>query len=181
MQRLIILLACSAISLGGQHLASGQSHHHHDHYTFGARSHTERLAQRLYTHANTVCWDAYLYYQHEHDWHDTYHEMYMLLQDVQRIRQMIHDDYHHGQHEHDHIAATLLAMDQLFHHIEDDVAYWSPHYRRYHHSPHPYPHHHSRLREELRHLEETLHGLMQDYGVHRVTRPISPKVLPPLP
>ncbi len=94
-----------------------------------------------------------------------------MLNDAAHIRDLVTEEaYHRSRHDRDQIARDLHAMDDLFHHIKDEVAGWRPshssqdhHYRR-----DPYRGRGS-LRTRMARLEQTLHHMMQDYGERRVT------------
>jgi len=133
-------------------------------YMFGARRHLDTLADRLRREANTVCWEMYYNYQREPGYRTTYREMYKILEDSIHIHNLAHDDVHHYTHHgtdnEDHIAEDLHDIDQLFHHVEDDIRYWSSRNRYHRHD----------LAYKMERLEITLHHLMEDYGV-RSKRP----------
>ena len=129
--------------------------------TFGSRRHLDRLADQLRKQANDITWEMYRSYQHNPEFVETYNEMYKLLGDAQHIHDLIHDAaYRHGHHDVDHIADDLHEFDALFHHIEDDIEHWAPTYNSRH-----FVHAHGNLHSKMEHMEETLHHLMDDYGV----------------
>lgn len=146
-------------------------------YTFAARRHLDELAYRLWQDANDVCWEMYRHYRHNPGFRVTYREMYRLMTDARHIHDLVHEGYHFGRHDVDHIARDLHDADRLFHHIEDDIRGWTSSSRGYHHYGGHYGHgydyghdvHGPGYRDELtrkvRYLEQTLHHLMSDYGV----------------
>ncbi|MEZ6064209.1 MAG: hypothetical protein R3B90_00540 [Planctomycetaceae bacterium] len=148
-------------------------HQHHQHhpqttqlpaypqtFTYGARSHLEALSNDLQNQANAIAWDMYENYRSSPGYRETYRETYKLLQDAKHIHQLVWEEqYHHQHHEQDHIAADLAEIDQLFHHIEEDIANWRPaRYNPYHNA--------GLLHQKIEQFEETLHHLMTDYGVN---------------
>lgn len=155
-------------------------------YAFGARSHLDELAVQLKNQANDVCWEMYRHYQHNHDFRETYREMYQVLQDAKHIHDLAHEDAHHnwgGQGHEDHIARDLHDMDRLFHHIEDDVEHWDAGrggYDPYHHRDHYFRGHYGGdLHAKLHRFETTLHHLMRDYGVRSRVGEYRPAPGPP--
>jgi hypothetical protein len=166
----ILAIVLGALLMTGADEAHAQFGHRHDHgydYSrqprFGARSHLDALSIDLQSRANAICWEMYNNYQRNRGWRETYAEAYKLLQDSKHIRQLVHAAEHHGaRNELQHIAADLAEIDELFHHIEEDIARWRP--ARV--DPHDHHFHaHPDLRTLVEDYEETLHHLMADYGV----------------
>ena len=111
----LAMIAISGIQCAGMALA--QSDRDHDstrEYSFGARRHLDTLADRLRREANTICWEMYDNYQHAHEYHVTYREMYTVLEDSIHIHDLAHDAAHRGTDNEDHIAEDLHEMDRLF-------------------------------------------------------------------
>jgi hypothetical protein len=138
-------------------------------YTFGGRRHVDQLAAQLVRQANDVCLEMYYNHRHNPGHRETYREMYQVLQDAKHIHELVHDNYHRTRHnQDDHIARDLLEMDGLVHHIEEDIAHWTPaHSHRgrglgSHAAVHGQGQNLQRL---LGQFGETLHHLMDDYGV----------------
>ena len=141
-------------------------------YSYGGHSHLERMADQLWNAANAVCWEAHNNYQHERGFRETYREMYKLLQDSKHIKKLIHDSQYHPQPGlNDHIARDLHEVDELMHHIQDDVRRWHRDLHRHddYHSGHDHSvdrvYGHGDIKEKLGRLEHTVHHLMEDYGV----------------
>ncbi len=147
-------------------------------YKFGAKMHLDTLVVRLHDQANEVCWEMYLNHQHEASFRATYAEMYKILQDLKHIHELSHEDavHNHGPGNEDHIAHDLHDVDQLFHHIEEDIASWGV---LNHWDHNPYHRHGSRLDLKMKMFEQTLHHLMRDYGV--TSRVGVKQGAPPLP
>jgi hypothetical protein len=184
MKTTIGFLVLTATALSG--IASAQHPDEHNHhgfydystrryydYAYGSRSHLERMANQLWNAANAVCWEAHNNYRHEHGYHETYAEMYKMLKDSEHLKRLIHDaEYHPTAGITDHIASDLHELDELMHHVQDDVRRWQRdlhhHYDRYHSD-----HNHSvdrvygrgDINDKLYRLEHTVHHLMEDYGV----------------
>ncbi|MCA8997020.1 MAG: hypothetical protein KDA80_08540 [Planctomycetaceae bacterium] len=137
---------------------------------FGGRHHLDDLAYEMKLQANDVAWEMYRRYQHNPGFSATYAEMHELLRDANHIHDLVHASAHHHFHDVDHIAADLHEIDQLFHHIEDDIVGWRPSFHSHHHHAA-----HGDLFTKMERLEDTLHHLMEDYGVHsRITETTAP-------
>jgi hypothetical protein len=137
-------------------------------YTFGARRHVDDLAVQLSRQANAICLEMYYNYRHNPGYRETYREMYQVLQDAKHIHELVHHDhYHHTRNrQDDHIARDLVEMDSLVHHIEEDIARWTPARSQQAHGHHAMVHGHSQnLHHLIEQFAETLHHLMTDYGV----------------
>ncbi len=147
-------------------------------YVYGARNHLDTLADQLQTQAKAITWDMYQNYQGNHDFNATYGEMYELFESANHLHQLIHDaSYFSRHHDVDHIAKDLHQMDQLFHHIEDNIAHWTPTRIAHHHGQV-----HSNLHRKIEAMEDTLHHLMEDYGVRsNIGAPPVPGFAPPRP
>ncbi len=136
-------------------------------YKFGGRSHVDALAAQLERQANAVCLEMYRNYRRNPGYRETYREMYTVLQDAKHIHELVHDHYHEQRHDtDDHIAEDLYHMDELVHHIEDDIRGWVSD-RRYHDQTHFYPRSGDSLQRLMSEFTDTLHHLMEDYGVRR--------------
>ncbi len=135
-------------------------------YKFGARNHADALAVQLAQQANAICLEMHRNYRHNPGFRETYAEMYQVLQDAKHIHELVHNNYHRSRREgEDHIARDLHAMDELFHHIEEDIARWTPATTQQHFH-HGAVHGQSQnLRRLMQNFSETLHHMMTDYGV----------------
>ncbi|QDT04443.1 hypothetical protein K227x_28340 [Rubripirellula lacrimiformis] len=118
---------------------------------FGGFSQYEDLSGRLETLVNELLLDLHYNYSHNHGFQETYAEGYQLL----GVAKFIHEAEHNRDMQ--AMRSQLSGMDQLFHHIEDDVRGWSRH-------------HHRQIgtlgivaKTEM--IEATLHHLMHDVGV----------------
>lgn len=119
---------------------------------FGGFAYVEDLGGRLETMANEFCLDLYYNYSQNPGFDETYREAYQLL-DVARF-------IHAAEHQNDRqaVSAKLSGVDQLFHHVQDDVRGWTRH-------------HHRQIGQlgilsKMDMLESTIHHLMNDAGVH---------------
>ncbi len=111
----------------------------------------DELASRLERLSNQFCRDLHYNYSHNPGFRETYREAYQLFQVARYI--------HAAEHQRDRraIQEELRGLDQLFHHIQDDVRGWSRH-------------HHRRigrygLASQIAMIESTLHHLINDVGV----------------
>ena len=139
---------------------------------FGGRSHLDALSADLKYRANAICWEMYRNYRTNPGFQITYSEAYEMLQQTKHIYMLVWENEYHlrSRGQEDHIAADLAQIDALFHHIEDDIATWRPDYF--------HPHHGGNLHRLVEEMEQTLHHLMEDYGV---TSQIPVGGEPPLP
>lgn len=122
-------------------------------FVFGARTHTGALAIQLREQANSMCLEAYHNYRNNPAFTEIYRDMYKILTDAEHIIDLT-NDYHQDHHDVDHIASDLYEIDQLFHKVESGVKYWR--------ANNPY---HAHLPEKMEAVEDTIHHLMEDYGV----------------
>jgi hypothetical protein len=119
---------------------------------FGSFSHVDDLASRLEELTNEFCLDLHYNYSHNHGFRETYAEGYQLM----LVAKFIHDAEH--AHDRDAIRSKLGGMDELFHHVQDDVRGWSRHHRRQIGQ--------LGILSKMDMIESTLHHLMNDVGVH---------------
>jgi hypothetical protein len=127
------------------------SHYRPQEITFGGFSHVDDLAIRLEDLANQLCLDLYYNYSHNFEFRVTYAEAYQVLE----VARFIHNAEHHQDRA--AIQKRLQGLDDLFHHVQDDVCGWSRH-------------HHRQIGtlgvlSKMDLLEDTLHHLMNDVGV----------------
>ncbi len=119
--------------------------------SFGAFSHVDELANRLELLSNELCLDLYYNYSHNPGFDETYREAYEILE----VARYIHAAEHH--HDRDAIASRLQGLDDLFHHVEDDVSGWSRYHRRQVGN--------LGILTKMELMESSLHHLMKDVGV----------------
>lgn len=135
--------------------ASGRSQNE----AFGARLHVDELAVQLTRQVTAALWEMHLHHRHSPGFAATYREMYSLLNDAKHVHELAHEEVRRPRlGERDHIARDLLNMDELLHHVEDDIAGWSSHSSRHHG-------HGSSLHSQVSTIGQTLHHLLTDYGV----------------
>ena len=137
------------------HTKTGHQTHRPEQVTFGSFSHVNELANRLETLSNEFCLDLHYNYSHNPGFRETYREAYSMLQVAKYI--------HAAEHQNDRkaIQEELSGLDQLFHHIQDDVRGWS----RHHHRQIGY----DGISSKMAIIESTLHHLMNDVGVKRTS------------
>jgi hypothetical protein len=133
----------------------GHSHEHEAHGAgyrgeFGGYGHIDDLASQLEQEANLLCLEMHYNYQHNPGYRQTYREAYEIL----TTARYIHGLEHAGNR--DKIRESIVGLDALFHHVEDDVRHWTRHNHRYLGS--------GGLPAKLAAVEETLHHLMNDVG-----------------
>jgi hypothetical protein len=85
---------------------------------FGGFEHQHELAERLERLTNEFCLDLYYNYRHNPDFRVTYREAYQLLRDAKSL----HRNADHGRM--DLSRRSVRRIDQLFHHVQDDVREW---------------------------------------------------------
>ena len=119
---------------------------------FGSFSHVDDLASRLEELTNEFCLDLHYNYSHNHGFRETYAEGYQLM----LVAKFIHDAEH--ANDRNAIRSKLNGMDELFHHVQDDVRGWSRHHRRQIGQ--------LGILSKMDMIESTLHHLMNDVGVH---------------
>jgi hypothetical protein len=85
--------------------------------------------------------------------------MYELREAALRVSELVRGSYHRSRHNEDDIERALYRMDRIFHHIEDDIARWRPNSRDAYRG--------GDLHAKMEVCEDTLHDLMEDYGIKR--------------
>lgn len=133
------------------HTTTGHQTYRPKQVTFGSFSHVDDLASRFETLSNEFCLDLHYNYSHNPGFRETYREAYQMLQ----VAKYIHATEH--QHDRRAIQEKLSGVDQLFHHIQDDVRGWS----RQHHRQIG----HNEIVSQMALIESALHHLMNDVGV----------------
>ena len=118
---------------------------------YGSFSHVDDLAARLELLTQELCLDLHYNYRHNPGFRETYREVYEIYQ----LARYIHAEEHHGHRS--EIARKLGGLDELFHHVQDDVRGW-------------HRHHHRQigtlgLAAKMERIESTIHHLMHDVGV----------------
>lgn len=124
---------------------------------YGGFSHVDDLSGRLESLVNEFCLDLHYNYSHNPGYLETYREAYQILDTAKFI--------HAAEHQQDRqaIASRLNGIDQLFHHVQDDVRGWLRH-------------HHRQVGQlgilsKMDLIESTLHHLMHDAGVGHTPAP----------
>ncbi len=119
--------------------------------TYGSFSRTEDLGSRLESIANDFCLELHANYRHNRNFDEVYREAYQILETAKYIHKEDHEK-HQGE-----IAREVSKLDDLFHHVQDEVSRWSS--DRDHHNPA------MGIQSHLGLLESTIHHLMNDAGV----------------
>lgn len=114
-------------------------------------SHVDDLAMQLERQANTMCLEMHHNYQQNPGFNETYSEAYEILNTAKEIHAMEHTG------NRDRMREAAARIDELFHHVQDDVRHWQRYGRRYFGQ--------GGLRARMDDVEDTLHHLMQDMGV----------------
>jgi hypothetical protein len=138
---------------------------------FNAFKHQDELAERLEKLTNQLCLDLHYNYRHNRGFQETYTESYQLLQ----LAKYLHDSEHRG--DKNAIRKSARSLDNLFHHVQDDVKNWSRVEHRY-------------VGEvgtlaKMEEIEALIHHLMYDVGVKpdhdhdEVAPPPEDEVAPP--
>jgi hypothetical protein len=137
--------------------------------TYGGFSHIDDLAIELEQRARDILWEMHFHYRHNRDFDVTYAEAYSMLTQAKQI----HSAEHRGDRR--TIVRVARQLDELFHHVEDDVRTWRPSRRhfvgRVGYVGHGIGHGHGigrggALPEKMEAMELTLHHLMQDVGLN---------------
>ena len=91
---------------------------------FGSFAQVDDLAGRLEEMANQFCLDLHYNYQHNPGYAETYGEAYQILEAAKWGHAKEHQQDREG------LARTLGPMDDLFHHVQQDVQGWQRIHRR---------------------------------------------------
>lgn len=127
---------------------------------FGGRSRSDALARELVNQANAICHEMDQNYKSNRRFREIYREMYSVLEDAKQIRDQVNQGAHRlARRDDDRIAIALHHMDQHFHDIEADMKLWRPDrdVRTTREA--------MQLDRALDRFEETMHEMMEDYGV----------------
>jgi hypothetical protein len=135
---------------------------------FDEVSHVDDVSWQVRRRANAICWEIYRYQRHRHDFKSVYREAYEMLKTAEYVHDLIHN---HGRRS--RVRAEVQVLDQLFHHIEGDLALWANSDRQFHVSFHSPENGVRTLQKMMERLENTLHHLMQDIGINRSGAPRS--------
>lgn len=82
---------------------------------FGASKHLVELAERIEALANELCLDLHHNYGHNSNFKEVYGEAFQLLE----AAKFVHNSEHQADREAIHRTAT--TMDELFHHVQEEV------------------------------------------------------------
>lgn len=129
---------------------------------YGGFSHIDDLAIELEQRARDILWEMHYHYRHNRDFDVTYAEAYSMLTQAKHI--------HAAEHRGDRRTIVRVAsqLDELFHHVEDDVRTWRPSRRHFVGHGIGIGHgigHGGTLPAKMEAMELTLHHLMQDVGL----------------
>ena len=146
---------------------------------FGSRVQTELLSNRLSEQVNTICVEMYNNHQTNPRFQEMYREMYSVLQDTQRVRDLVRQGYHRNRNVDDRIERELYDMDRVVSNVEQELRSWRPVDRS--------PTDREVIPRQLNLVQSTLRELMDDYGVRSqvvrtpvVVEPVITPVLAPL-
>lgn len=152
---------------------------------FGSRVQTEILSNRLSEQVNAICLEMYNNHQTNPRFQEMYREMYSVLQDTQRVRDLVRQGYHRNRNADDRIERELYDMDRIVSNVEQELRSWRPVDRN--------PTDREVIPRQLSLVQSTLRELMDDYGVRSqivrapvvvepvitpVVAPIQPVVVP---
>lgn len=129
----------------------GQRHPRPVPMQFGGSRYLTELAERIEFLANELCLDLHHNYDHNPRFKEIYREAYQFLQ----ATKFIHDRSHHGDRE--AIRRSVGQIDDLFHHIQEDLAILKRQERR---SVGQYG-----FQGKIEELQALIHHLMYDQGV----------------
>jgi hypothetical protein len=118
---------------------------------FGGYARFEDLSGRLETEVNRLCLDMFYNYQHNPGFAEAYREAYSLLESAK----FVHAKEHQG--DRDAIRDHVTQMDQLMHHVLEEIQPWSRHHARQIAS--------GGVIEKSSAVEAVLHHLCYDVGI----------------
>ena len=118
---------------------------------FGGYARFEDLSGRLETEVNRLCLDMHYNYQHNPGFAEAYREAYSLLDSAK----FVHAKEHQG--DRDAIRHHVVQMDQLMHHVLEEIGQWSREHRRQIAS--------GGVIEKSSAVEAVLHHLCYDVGI----------------
>jgi len=118
---------------------------------FGSFAHVDDLAGRLEDIANQFCLDLHYNYQHNPGFAETYGEAYQILQAAQWAHAREHQQDREG------LARTLGPMDDLFHHVQQDVQGWQRIHQRQVGA--------LGIVDKMAQMESLIHHMMHEIGV----------------
>lgn len=118
---------------------------------FGGSRYLAELAERIEFLANELCLDLHHNYGHNHNFDEVYREAYQFLQATKFIR----NREQHGDRE--AIRRSVAKIDNLFHHIQDDLNVLKRQERR--------PVGQIGFQAKIEELQALIHHLMYDQGV----------------
>ncbi|MDA0834144.1 MAG: hypothetical protein O2955_07265 [Planctomycetota bacterium] len=123
---------------------------------FGSRSHVDQLAAQLYRESNDICWEMHRHYRDNRGFTSVYRDIYTIKETAKKLDFLVRG--HRSVHPRidDRIAHELYVLDQQFHDFKADVRNWRP-------DSYYIPR--TALHIEIAECEQTLHHLMDDYGV----------------
>ncbi len=116
---------------------------------YGARLHVKRLAMQLNRKSANMCRIAHGHYRNNAAFRAVYKDMYEVMKEAQHILELANNNVNS-----DHIATDLNDVDQLFHKIKNGTSRWR--------SDNSF---HDDLPQAMKSVEESIHHLMEDYGV----------------
>ena len=118
---------------------------------FGGYARFEDLSGRLETEVNRLCLDMFYNYQHNPGFAEAYREAYSLLESAKFVHAKEH------QEDRDAIRHHVTQMDQLMHHVLEEIQPWSRRHARQIAS--------GGVIEKSSAVEAVLHHLCYDVGV----------------
>jgi len=141
---------------------------------FGGFQRHNDLGARLVNDANALCLDMYYNYRNNPGFAHVYREAYDILQ----AAKFVHAKEHQG--DHNAIRDQAVKMDRLYHHIQEQVANWTPTGNRRVGNDDFF--------EKIANVEAIIHHLCWEVGVqphqderHQPAQPIDPNQPAPPP
>jgi hypothetical protein len=128
--------------------------------TYGNRNYSDGLATDLVDGANYICNIMYDGYQRNRNFNEVYRDAYSLVSEAKQIRAAVKDGvYKNPRRDDDRITISLHILDRKFHELEKDLRSMRP-------DPNPRaPRESAQLAQALDQFEDTLHDMMEDYGI----------------
>ena len=130
---------------------------------YGGFKQTSDLAERLKFEANRFCLDMHYNYPHNRGFAQTYREAYQIKQTA--------DNLGSTRLSHTNIRQQATDLDELFHHVQEDIKPWTRRERRQIGE--------GGINNKAEVMESILHHLLYDVGASPQHQPVEEQAPPP--